>query len=275
MAYKYIIVTKPTEYVAHVELNRPDKLNAFIPQLWTELGQAFVQLSKDAEVRAIVLSGAGERAFTAGLDVVAAGEWNGEMANLPDTARRAAHMRRHILEMQASLTAIEQCEKPVICVMHGVSLGLAVDLACCADIRICSSDTRFAVKEVDIGLAADLGSLARLPKLVANHSWVYEVSLTAREFNAAEAQAVGFVSQVQPNKAAALACGLDMAAVIASKSPVAVQGTKELLHHGRDHTIAESLKYTAVWNAAAVQCDDVQSALMSGLNKTKPRFAKL
>ncbi|CAK7262945.1 hypothetical protein SEPCBS119000_000233 [Sporothrix epigloea] len=275
MEFKYILVTKPSDYVAHVELNRPNKLNAFIPQLWIELGQAFTQLSTDAEVRAIVLSGAGERAFTTGLDVVSAAEYSEVMANLPDTARRAAYMRRHILEMQASLNAVERCEKPVICVLHGLSLGLAVDLACCADVRLCSSDTRFAVKEVDIGLAADLGSLARLPKLVANHSWVYEVSLTAREFNATEAQAVGFVSHVLPNKAAALAYGLDMAAQIASKSPVAVQGTKELLHHGRDHPIAESLKYTAVWNAAAVQSDDVQSALMSGLNKTKPHFAKL
>lgn len=147
--------------------------------------------------------------------------------------------------------------------MHGVSLGLAVDLACCADVRICSSDTRFAVKEVDIGLAADLGSLARLPKLVANHSWAYEVSLTAREFNAAEAQAVGFVSHVQPNKAAALACGLDMAAVIASKSPVAVQGTKELLHHGRDHTIAEST-HLMISMSASLSQDPIPSLLMQG-----------
>ncbi|CAK7207691.1 hypothetical protein SEUCBS139899_010502 [Sporothrix eucalyptigena] len=275
MAFQYIRITKPAEFVAHVELNRADKLNAFIPALWIELGQAFTQLSFDSDVRAIVLSGAGERAFTAGLDVVSAGEWMGEMANLPDVARRTTYMRRHINGMQASLTAIEQCEKPVICVMHGVSLGMAVDVACCTDVRICSSDTRFAVKEVDIGLAADLGSLARLPRLVANQSWVHEVCLTARDFNAAEAQAVGFVSRVLPNKAAALAYGLDMAKMIASKSPVAVHGTKELLNHGRDHTVAETLKYTSVWNASAIQCEDVQVALMSGMQKTKPRFAKL
>ncbi|CAK7240148.1 MAG: hypothetical protein STHCBS139747_001585 [Sporothrix thermara] len=275
MAFQYIRITKPAEYVAHVELNRPDKLNAFIPQLWIEMGQAFAQLSTDADVRVIVLSGAGERAFTAGLDVVSAGQWMSEIGNLPDTARRTTYMRRHILEMQASVSAVEQCEKPVICVMHGVSLGMAVDIACCADVRICSSDTRFAVKEVDIGLAADMGSLARLPKLVANQSWVHEVTLTARDFGAAEAQAVGFVSRVLPNKAAALAYGLEMAAMIAAKSPVAVQGTKELLLHGRSHTTAETLKYTAVWNAAAIQSDDVQAALLSGMKKTKPEFAKL
>lgn len=177
---------------------------------------------------------------------------------------------------------------------------MAIDVACCADVRICSSDTRFAVKEVDIGLAADLGSLARLPHIVASQSWVAEVSLTARDFLAQEAQAVGFVSRVLPNKAAAVAYGLDMATLIASKSPVAVQGTKELLIHGRDHTVEDSkyrypdipcfldstathprkltnlaLKYTSVWNASAIQCDDVQAALMSGMQKTKPRFSKL
>lgn len=111
MSFQYLRITKPSEYVAHVELNRPDKLNAFIPALWVELGQAFTQLSTDSDVRAIVLSGAGDRAFTAGLDVVSAAEWMGEMANLPDTARRTVYMRRHIQGMQDSLTAIEKCEK--------------------------------------------------------------------------------------------------------------------------------------------------------------------
>ena len=127
----------------------------------------------------------------------------------------------------------------VICVMHGISFGMAVDIACCADVRVCSENTRLAVKEVDIGLAADLGSLARLPKIVASSSWVRDVCLTAREFLAPEAQAVGFVSRVLPSKAAAVAYALDMAKLIASKSPVAVQGTKELLNHSRDHSVPE------------------------------------
>lgn len=111
MSFQHIRITKPSEYVAHVELNRPEKLNAFIPALWVELGLAFKQLSTDSDVRAIVLSGAGDRAFTAGLDVVSAADWMGEMANLPDVARRTVYMRRHIQGMQDSLTAIEKCEK--------------------------------------------------------------------------------------------------------------------------------------------------------------------
>jgi delta(3,5)-delta(2,4)-dienoyl-CoA isomerase len=105
---------------------------------------------------------------------------------------------------------------------------------------VCAKDTRFAVKEVDIGLAADIGTLARLPKVVGSQSWVKDVCLTARYFSAAEALAVGFVSQVLDSKAAALDVAFKTAALLASKSPVAVQGTKELLNHSRDHTVEDS-----------------------------------
>ncbi len=106
--------------------------------------------------------------------------------------------------------------------------------------RICSRDVRFAVKEVDIGMAADIGTLARLPKIVGSASWVKDVCLTARDFGAAEALQVGFVSQVHESKATALEAALKMARLLASKSPVGVQGTKELLNHARDHNVRES-----------------------------------
>jgi len=128
----------------------------------------------------------------------------------------------------------------VICVLHGVAFGLAIDISCCADMRVCARDTQFSVKEVDIGLAADVGTLSRLPKIVGSFSWVKDVCLSARVFGADEALAVGYVSQVHPTKAAALDAALKAAELIASKSPVAVQGTKELLNHARDHSVAES-----------------------------------
>jgi delta(3,5)-delta(2,4)-dienoyl-CoA isomerase len=148
-------------------------------------------------------------------------------------------------------------------------------LSTASDVRICSADTRFSVKEVDIGIAADVGTLTRLPKIVGSSSWVKEVCMTAREFGAEEAQRVGFVSQVHATKAEAVAAGLGLAKLLASKSPLAVQGTKELLNHARDNTTAESLRYTGIWNSAAVQSKDFEDAILSGLKKTKPTFAKL
>lgn len=276
--YEYFNITSPAAFVAHVEINRPRKLNSFIEAMWLELRSIFNQLSADPEVRAILLTGAGDRAFTSGLDVQAASENDSAVqgANSDvDGARTATKMRRHIHEFQECITAVEKCEKPVICVLHGISIGLAIDLSCCADVRLCAADTRLAVKEVDIGLAADIGTLARLPKAVGSLSWVKDVCLSARFFDAAEALRVGYVSEVHETKAKAVAAGLERASLIAGKSPVAVQGTKELLNHARDHSVDESLRYTAVWNSAMLQSNDVSSALLSGVQKRKPTFEKL
>ncbi|KAI1812607.1 enoyl CoA hydratase-like protein [Poronia punctata] len=239
--FKHFLISSPAEYVAHVQTNRPEKLNAFFEAMWLELGQIFKKLSHDPDVRVVVFSAVGDKAFTAGLDVQAASQ-GGMLTQdgVTDGSRFATRVRRHIYEFQECITSIEKCEKPVIVVLHGISIGLAIDMSCCADIRICSQDAKFSVKEVDIGLAADIGTLTRLPKVVGNHSWVKEVCLSARFFDAKEALAVGFVSRVLENKAAAVDAATKLAALIASKSPVAVQGTKEILNHARDHSVAES-----------------------------------
>ena len=209
--------------------------------MWLELRQVFDKLSMSPWVRAIVFSGAGAKAFTAGLDVQAATQ-SGVLApkadrSDSDVARTATFLRRQLLEFQDCVNAIERCEKPVICVLHGFTYGLGIDMLTCADVRICSDDTRFSVKEVDIGLAADVGTLSRLPKVVGHSSWVKDVCLTARVFGAEEALRVGLVSAVYSGKDKAVEEGLKWASLVASKSPVAVQGTKELLNWSRDHSV--------------------------------------
>lgn len=217
--------------------------------MWLELRDIFQTLSYSSAVRAILLTGAGPKAFTAGLDVQDASQ-SGILAQISsssstdgnaqfDGARAATQIRRSITDFQDCLSAVERCEKPVICVMHGYTLGLGIDLSTCADVRLCTRDTRFAVKEVDIGIAADGGTLSRLPKVVGNFGWIKEVCLSARMFGAEEALRVGFVNSVWGTKEEAVTEGLKMAGVIAGKSPVAVQGTKELLNWSRDHTVAD------------------------------------
>lgn len=295
--FKYFTVDFPSDYphVAHVEINRADKMNAFfeaygqIPSntltkipttnqstsMWLELAQVFNRLSEDPAVRAIVLSGAGEKAFTTGLDVKAASEGRFARESVKDPARKAAYWRRHIQEFQESITAVERCEKPVIAAMHGFTLGLGIDLSTAADVRICSRDVQFAVKEVDIGLAADVGTLSRLPKVVGSFGWVKEVALTARDFGAEEALRVGFVNSVYETRRDTIAAALKLAALMGAKSPVAVQGTKEILNWSRDHSVQDGLRYTGVWNSVALQTEDVPSALLSGIQKRKPTFEKL
>ncbi|KAL1993900.1 hypothetical protein VTN49DRAFT_2569 [Thermomyces lanuginosus] len=273
-SYKYFNVTFPKEYVAHVEINRPQKLNAFFEQMWLELRDIFDRLAHDASVRAIILSGAGDRAFTTGLDVNKA---SGTLATSSDSdvGRAATRLRRFISTFQDSISSLERCEKPVIAVLHGYTFGLGIDIATATDIRLCAQDTRFSVKEVDIGIAADIGTLNRLPKVVGSFGWVKEVSMTARIFDAAEALRVGFVNAVYPDKEKTIAAAIELATTIASKSPIAVQGTKELLNYSRDRTVEEGLRYTRVWSSAAVQSKDVETAILSGLQKRKPTFEKL
>ncbi|KAH9210351.1 ClpP/crotonase-like domain-containing protein [Leptodontidium sp. 2 PMI_412] len=274
--YEYFNVTFPQEYVVHVEINREKKLNAFFDSMWLELKTVFDRLSTDSSVRAIIFTGAGERAFTAGLDVQAASDSGvGSRTASEDGARAATALRRSILDLQDCVSSIEKCEKPVICILHGFSLGLAIDLAVAADIRLCTTSTRFAVKEVDIGAPADAGTLSRLPKVVGSFSWVKDVCLSARMFDADEALSVGLVSGVFVTKEGAFTEGLRQAGRIARKSPVAVQGTKELLNWSRDRTVADGLRYTSVWNSAAAQSKDFNIALLSGLQKRTPRFEKL
>ncbi|KAI0156904.1 enoyl CoA hydratase-like protein [Xylariaceae sp. FL1272] len=275
--YKHFLISSPAENVVLVQTNRPEKLNAFFEAMWLELGAIFNQISHDPNVRAVVFSAVGEKAFTAGLDVQAAssGGTLSTQGGKEDVGRLMTKLRRHIYEFQDSVSAIEKCEKPVIVALHGISIGLAIDLACCADVRIASKDTKFSVKEVDIGIAADIGTLSRLPKIVGSHSWVKEVTLSARFFGADEALAVGFVSQVHETKAKAVEAAIKIASLISTKSPIAVQGTKHILNHARDNTVAESLRYTAVWNAGMVQSEDMGKAMLSGLKKTKPTFEKL
>jgi len=237
-------LTFPSPFIAHVEIDRPEKLNAFTEPMVHSLGAIFKQLSLDPDVRAIVLSGAGPKAFTAGLDVQAAaqsGPLSTQEASGPkqDTARKAVALRRHILQFQASVSAVEECEKPVIAVLHGISYGIALDITTCCDVRYCSRDVRFSVKEVDIGLAADVGTLTRLPKAQLPMSWIKEVSLTAREFNADEALRVGLVSGVFETREVALEKAFGLAKVMAEKSPVAVQATKEILNFSRDHSVQD------------------------------------
>ncbi len=186
-------------------------------------------------------------------------------------------MRHHIDEFQAAITSIEKCEKPVICALHGWCLGLAIDISLCADVRICAKDAKFAVKEVDIGLAADIGTLSRLPKVVGNGSWVKDVCLTARPFGGEEARREGLVSWVGKSggKEEVIQEALRWAELVASKSPVAVQGTKEILKWSWNRSVEDGLRYTSVWNSAALQSDDVKEAMMSGMKKKTPRFSKL
>ena len=157
----------------------------------------------------------------------------------PDPARHALLMRTHVRDFQNAISAPARIPQPVIAAVHGVAFGLALDALCAVDVRWAASDAVFSIKEVDVGLAADIGTLARVPKLVGNASLLNELALSARTFSAEEAQrSLGLVSRVVPGSRAEVvrAAIVEFAEVVARKSPVAVVGTKRFIAHALDHS---------------------------------------
>jgi delta(3,5)-delta(2,4)-dienoyl-CoA isomerase len=259
--------------VLHIQFARKP-VNAFNEEFWREYGSIFGKLSTFGDVRVVVLSSAVPKFFTAGLDLHASME--GLQPQDPDGARRAFYFKEHIDEFQRAISAPERCNVPVICAIHGMALGLGIDISLACDVRFVASDASFSIKEVDIGLAADIGTLARGPKATGSSSLFAELALSARTFSAAEALRLGFASRVvEGSRDEVVKEALDLASLIASKSPVAVAGTKRLLLHARDHTVDSALEYTQIWNGAMLQTDDVPSAIEGFTKKKKPSFKPL
>lgn len=255
-------------HVAVVHLNRPDKANAMNAAMWVELQTCFEWIDQEPSVRVAVLAANG-KLFCAGIDLALFGEIT--QVQMPDRARFAEHMRRTILQMQGNLTAIERCRKPVLAAIHGGCIGGGVDIVCCADMRYCSADAFFSIKEIDIGMTADVGTLQRMPKLVSD-GLVRELAYTGRNMDAAEAKQVGFVNQVFADRDALLAGVLAIAQQIAAKSPLAIRGTKETILYTRDHSVADGLNFIATWNAGMLSTDDVMKAIAARMEKRSPLF---
>lgn len=274
-AYKYetLSVSQPKEYVLNVQLNRPDKLNAMNQLFWSEMTQCFNQITDDKDCRVVIITGAG-KIFTAGLDFKDHASIFSTRAD-EDPGRRANETKKFIAKYQDSFTSIEKCPKPVIAAVHNACIGGGIDMITACDMRYCTSDAYFQVKEVDLGLCADVGTLQRLPHIVGNESLARELCFSARRLMAPEALSSGLVSRVFTDKDAMMEGALEMAMLIASKSPIAVQGTKVNMVYSRDHSVAEALNYVATWNQAMLQSEDVVKAVMASMQKQKPEFSKL
>lgn len=182
--YETLTVEVVKENIAHIQLNRPKKLNSITFKCFEELADVFRTIN-EYPFRAAVLSGAGKH-FTAGLDLNDAASLSANEEK--DAARQSLDARKNIFKAQDSTLAIVDCRVPVICAISGYCIGAGIDLACACDIRVAEENTKFCVAEVDIGMAADVGTLQRLPFIVGNESWAREICYTGRVFGGLEAQ---------------------------------------------------------------------------------------
>jgi len=274
---KALNVTQAAPYVFNVELNRPNKMNAMNKVMWEEVGEVFTKLDRDQDCRAIVLSAAG-KIFSSGIDLSDLGQLASIVYSEDDIARKSMTMYHNLRHLQDLFTTLEKCKKPVIGCVHSACVGAGVDLITATDIRMCTKDAWFCVKEVDMGLAADVGTLQRLPKVIGSQSLVNDLCFTARKMESEEAERCGLVSSVFQTKEEMMNSALDMASLIAAKSPVAVQGTKMNLVYSREHSVEEGLEQVAKWNMTMLQSEDLMKSAMAAMDKSNtepPEFANL
>ena len=255
--------------VATVEMNRPEKANAMNLRMWLELREAFKWIDEEASIRVAVLRGAGP-CFTAGIDLELLGSVRQEIADACD-GRMREKLRRLILDLQDSLTSIERCRKPVLAAIHGHCLGGGVDLVCACDMRYCSSDATFSIKEIDVGMTADVGTLQRLPKLIGE-GMVRELAYTGRAVAGQEAKEIGLVNHGYASAGMLFHEVAKIAATIAKKSPLSIRGIKEMVNYARDHSVADGLNYIATWNAAMLMSEDLTEAMTAARGKREPKF---
>ncbi len=243
--------------VAHLRLDRPERMNTMTPAFFPAIRDAVRELDDAGAARALVISSTGKH-FSAGmsLDVFA----SDDLALTTDTARDRLSFQTSLRKLMDCFTALDEARFPVICAIQGGCIGGALDLATACDIRLCSADAFFTVQEISIGMAADLGVLQRLPKIVPQ-GVAREMAYTGERLGAERALAVGLVNDVLPDAAALLDRALALARTIASKSPLAIAGSKLALNHARDHSTASALHQMTLLQSAIFDRDEMATAI--------------
>ncbi|XP_031272788.1 delta(3,5)-Delta(2,4)-dienoyl-CoA isomerase, peroxisomal-like [Pistacia vera] len=267
-----IVEKTPNSRVVYLYLNRPSQRNALSRDFFSEFPKALSLLDQNPNVNVIVLAGSGDH-FCSGIDLKTLNSVT-DHSSTADRGRSSERLRRDIKFLQDAITAIELCRKPVIAAIHGACIGGGIDIITACDIRFCTKDAFFSVKEVDLAITADLGTLQRLPGIVGFGN-AMELALTGRRFSGSEAKDLGLVSRAFGSKTELDAGVRHVAEGIAAKSPLAVTGTKAVLLRGRDMTVDQGLDYVATWNSAMLLSDDLMEAVSAQIHKRKAVFAKL
>jgi enoyl-CoA hydratase len=262
--------------VAHIRLNRPEAYNTMVREFWMELPTLVGELDAAGDVRAIVLSSTGKH-FSAGMDlgVFTGGDGGGlGGGNAREEGRTRARLRQMVLLLQESFTAFERARMPVLAAIQGGCIGGAVDLVTACDIRYCSADAFFVIQEINLGMTADVGTLQRLPKIIPD-GMAREMAYRGHRLTAERALQVGLVNEVFATHEDLVAGVLDIAQEIASKSPLAVWGSKEMLTYARDHSVADSLDHIATWQAGMFHPADMIESFAAKAEGRDPVFEDL
>lgn len=256
-------------HVATLWLANADRRNAMGPAFWRELPGAVAKIEEDERVRAVIVAARGPH-FSVGLDLV---EMGPELLPLlgGGLARERRKLFDRIHEMRRGFDAIAASRLPYLAAIHGGCIGGGLDLVACCDVRLAAAGARFSLRETRIAIVADLGSLQRLEGILGR-GHLRELALTGKDIDAARAREIGLVNDVLATEAALLDAARAMADEIARNSPLAVQGTKEVLRLTEQHGAEAGLRYVAAWNAAHLASADLQEAFQAFVEKRPPTF---
>ncbi|MFN8283848.1 MAG: crotonase/enoyl-CoA hydratase family protein [Chitinophagales bacterium] len=256
--------------VAHLAISRPEKANSMNELSWKELKETLEYCNATPDIRAIVFSGAGEKLFCGGIDLTMLMSV-GEKTNAKCDGRKRELFRKLLLDFQDVITLFEKIDKPVLAAVHGACIGAGLDMIAAMDMRYCTKDAYFCIKEIDLGMVADIGTLQRLPKIISD-GMTRELAYTGRNLTADEALRCGLVNKIYENKEELLKGVTETALLIASKSPLSVRGSKRNIVYSRDHSVSDSLEYMATWNAAHFYSNDLMAAFQASMTKQTPTF---
>ncbi|HEY9028966.1 MAG TPA: enoyl-CoA hydratase-related protein [Burkholderiaceae bacterium] len=257
--------------VAELVLEHPERMNTMAPPFFPALRDAVQALDDAGDTRVLVVRGEGKH-FSAGmaLDTFAPA---GPMQAMLDTssARKRLAFQAQLRRLMACFDVLDAARFPVVCAVQGACVGGALDLAAACDLRVCTADAFFTVQEIHIGMAADLGVLQRLQRLLPQ-GLARELAYTGERLGAERAHATGFVNAVLPDADALAAHAHQLAAAIAAKSPLAIAASKSALNHARDHSTAESLEHMTLLQSAVFDIDEMARAIAAWQAKKPAQF---
>ena len=259
--------------IAHIRFNRPEKRNSMNEDFWTMFPKEVEELDDSGEIRALIVSSTGPH-FSAGIDLSMFKDDIVENETDNEIGRSRGYFLQQLKFLQNAVSCLEAARFPVVTAVQGGCIGGGIDLITAADIRICTKDAFFLIEEINVGLAADIGTIQRLPKIIPA-GIAREWTMLGEKVSADRAKEVGLVSSLHDNHEEMMKNAFEIAEKLASKTPLAMWVTKETLNYSRDHTVKESLENVALWNAATLHKEDVMSTMMSKMQKKKPEYRNL
>ena len=259
--------------IAHIRFNRPEKRNSMNEDFWNLFPKEVVGLDDSGEIRALIVSSTGPH-FSSGIDLNMFKDDVVEEQSENELGRSRGYFIQQLKYLQNAANCLEAARFPVIAAIQGGCIGGGIDLVTAADIRLCTKDAFFIIEEINVGLAADIGTLQRLPKIIPA-GIAREWAMMGEKVSADRAKEVGLVSSLHDNQEGMLESAFEIAEKLVSKTPLAMWVTKEVLNYSRDHSVKEGLDNVNLWNAATLHKEDVMTTMMSKMQKKKPEYKNL